>query len=231
MNPHTTLFNALTSQVGRKILTGITGILLVLFIVVHLAGNLQLLLSDPDPFNRYGATFHSLGLLLYIVETGLGATILLHAWIGIVIHRRKRKARTTGYAVYRSRGEPSRQTAGSRTMIYTGIVLLAFVVIHLLQFRFGPRIMTMVDGVEVHDLHRLVRELFANIWWVLGYSAVMILLGFHLRHGIWSAFQSLGALKPRFVKSMFGFALILGVLLAVGFLILPIVIYLRGATV
>lgn len=231
MNPHTTLFNALTSQVGRKILTGVTGVLLALFVVGHLAGNLQLLLQNPDPFNRYGAKLHSFGILLYVVEIGLAATILLHAYIGTVIYARKKRARKGGYEVYKSKGDPSRQTLGSRTMIFTGIVLLVFLVIHLIQFRFGPRIMTMVDGAEVHDLHRLVRDLFANVWWVIGYSAVMILLGFHLRHGIWSAFQSLGALKPRFAKSMFGFALILGLLLAVGFLILPIVIYLRGASV
>jgi len=228
MNPHTTLFTALTSQVGRKILTGVTGVLLAVFIVVHLLGNLQLLLSNPDPFNRYGAKLHSLGILLYAVEIGLAIVILVHAYIGLTIALRKRKARKEGYAMYASKGDPSRQTAASRTMIYTGLVLLIFMVIHLLQFRFGPRIMTMVDGQEVHDLHLLVRQLFTNIWWVIGYSGVMILLGFHLRHGIWSAFQSLGAIKPRFSRTLFGLALVLGVLLAVGFLILPIVIYLRG---
>lgn len=228
MNPHTTLFNALTSQVGRKILTGITGILLVLFIVAHLVGNLQLLLTDPAPFNRYGAKLHSLGILLYTVEIGLAIVILLHAHIGVTIALRKRKARRQGYAVYQSKGDPSRQTTASRTMIITGIVLLIFMVVHLVQFRFGPRVMAVVDGQEVHDLHLLVRQLFSNIWWVIAYSGVMVLLGFHLRHGIWSALQSLGAMKPRFSRSMFGIALLLGILLAVGFLILPIVIYLRG---
>lgn len=228
MNPHTTLFNALTSQVGRKILTGITGILLALFIVAHLVGNLQLLLTDSAPFNRYGAKLHSLGILLYTVEIGLAIVILLHAHIGVTIALRKRKARRQGYAVYQSKGDPSRQTTASRTMIITGIVLLIFMVVHLVQFRFGPRVMAVVDGQEVHDLHLLVRQLFSNIWWVIAYSGVMVLLGFHLRHGIWSALQSLGAMKPRFSRSMFGIALLLGILLAVGFLILPIVIYLRG---
>jgi succinate dehydrogenase / fumarate reductase cytochrome b subunit len=234
MNQQSTLLTALTSQVGRKILTGITGVLLVGFVIMHLLGNLQLLISDPEPFNKYAKTLHDFGVLLYVVEIGLGAVILLHAWIGISIFLRKRKARDKGYAVYKSKGAPSRQSFASRTMIITGSILLVFLVIHIVQFRFGPAMgsgyVYDLNGEPVRDLHRLVMETFtgsAAIAWVIFYVGVMALLGFHLRHGIWSALQSLGAMKPRFSNAMYAAALVLGILLAVGFLILPIWIFVQ----
>jgi succinate dehydrogenase / fumarate reductase cytochrome b subunit len=239
MSQHTKLLDALTSQVGRKLLTGITGVLLVVFVIGHLAGNLQLLLPDPEPFNRYTLGLHNLGALLIIVEVALALLILLHAYIGISIALRKKKARRNGYAVYNSKGGPSRQSLSSRTMIITGTVLLIFLVIHIVQFRFGPDIssgfVTQIDGKEARDLHRLVVETFANpdtgIIWVIFYVAVMVLLGFHLRHGVWSALQSLGTMKPRFSTTIYSIALILGILLAIGFLILPIWVHFsyRGA--
>ncbi len=232
MNQQTTITSALMSQVGRKILTGITGVLLVLFIIAHLAANLQLLVADPHPFNNYSATLHSFGVLLDIVEILLALVILLHAWIGVVIYLRKRKARSHGYAVSASKGGPSKQTLSSRTMIWTGLVLLVFIVIHVVQFRFGPGIkegfVYSLDGRNVPDLYRLVVDTFQNIWWVIFYVAVMVLIGFHLRHGIWSALQSLGAMKPKYTPVIYGLALVLGILIAVGFLILPIWIYVQG---
>jgi succinate dehydrogenase / fumarate reductase cytochrome b subunit len=230
MSQHTKLLDALTSQVGRKLLTGITGVLLVTFVIGHLAGNLQLLFPDPEPFNRYTLTLHNLGELLIIVEIGLALLILVHAYIGIAIFLRKQKARKDGYAVYKSKGSPSKQSLSSRTMAITGTILLLFLVIHIVQFRFGPDIssgfVTQIDGKEARDLHRLVVETFANpqtgIFWVIFYVGVMVMLGFHLRHGIWSALQSLGAMKPRFSTTIYSIAFFLGLLLAVGFLVLPI---------
>ena len=227
MQKQSTLMTALTSQVGRKILTGITGILLVVFVIVHLLGNLQLLDPDPEPFNAYGATLHGFGILLYAVEIGLAIVILLHAFIGISIWLRKRKARRNGYVESRSKGGPSKQSVASRTMIITGSVLLIFLVIHLIQFRFGPDVRAVIDGESVHDLHLLVDRTFSHIGWVIFYVGVMLLLGFHLRHGIWSALQSLGAMKPRWSRGIYSLALVLGLLIALGFVILPIIIYLR----
>lgn len=227
MQTQSTFMAALTSQVGRKILTGITGVLLVLFVAAHLLGNLQLLDSDPVPFNAYGQFLHGFGLLFYVVEILLAATILLHAFIGISIFMRKRKARKKGYAVQKSKGEPSKQSVASRTMIITGSVLLLFLVVHILQFRFGPTEEVMINNKPAHDLHSLVMQTFSNIGWVVFYVGVMLLLGFHLRHGVWSALQSLSAMKPRWSKSIYSAAFIIGVLLAIGFLILPILIYVR----
>jgi succinate dehydrogenase / fumarate reductase cytochrome b subunit len=235
MNNQSKLLAGLTSQVGRKLLTGITGVLLVLFVIGHLSGNLSLLSSDPNVFNKYSAFLHGFGSLLYVVEIGLALVILIHAYIGIAISMRKRQARKQGYEVQRSKGGPSKQSISSRTMIFTGLILLIFLVIHLKQFRFGPGIhegySTMADGKELYDLHKLTAETFQNIGWVIVYVGVMILLGFHLRHGIWSALQSLGAMRPKYTPVIYSLALILGILLAVGFLILPIWLYMKGGAV
>lgn len=227
MQTQSTFMSALTSQVGRKILTGITGVLLVLFVIGHLLGNLQLLNPDPEPFNAYGQFLHGFGLLFYAVEIGLALTILVHAFIGISIWRKKKNARKNGYAVQKSKGGSSKQSLASRTMIITGSVLLIFLVIHIIQFRFGGAEMVDIGGKPAHDLHTLVMETFSNIGWVIFYVGVMLLLSFHLRHGVWSAIQSLGAMKPRWSKGIYTLAFLLGILLAIGFLILPVVIYVR----
>lgn len=235
MSTHAKFIDALSSQVGRKLLTGITGILLVGFVIAHLSGNLSLLQNSPDTFNRYTAFLTGFGSLLYVVEVLLAATILLHAYLGIAIALRRRKARANGYEVYKSRGGDSRQSLSSRTMAITGIVLLVFLVVHIVQFRFGPGIssgfITTLDGKEARDLQRLVVETFSNIWWVIFYVGATALLGFHLRHGVWSMLQSLGAIKPRLSKLIYSIALVLGLLLAVGFLFIPVWIYLREASV
>lgn len=235
MSTHTKFVDALSSQVGRKLLTGVTGVLLVGFVISHLSGNLSLLSNSPDAFNRYTEFLHGFGSLLIAVEIGLGLVILLHAYLGIAIAVRRKKARADGYEVYRSKGGDSRQSISSRTMAITGIILLVFLIIHVAQFRFGPNIdqgfITTLDGKEARDLQRLVVETFRNIWWVIFYVGVTILLGFHLRHGIWSMIQSLGMMKPRLSKLIYSIAFVLGALLAIGFLILPIWIYMREAAV
>jgi succinate dehydrogenase / fumarate reductase cytochrome b subunit len=235
MNQQPTLLRALTSQVGRKILTGATGVLLVLFIIEHLSGNLLLLDTHSGPFNGYAEFLEGFGELKTLAEIGLGVLILLHAYIGIAIAIAKRKTRAQGYHVEASKGGPSKKSLSSRSMIITGLILLAFIVFHLIQFRFGPAIAqgysTILDGKEVRDVHRLVYEQFQNPIWVVLYCGIIVMLGFHLRHGIWSALQSLGAMKPRASKSIYGLAFIMAALIVLGFFILPIWIYLKGGHV
>ncbi|MFU8858794.1 MAG: succinate dehydrogenase cytochrome b subunit [Cyclonatronaceae bacterium] len=226
------LLNALQTTVGRKILTGVTGIFLTLFLVVHLAGNFSLFSADPEAFNAYTEFLHSLGRLLYIVEIILVIIFLLHAYIGISIWLRKRKARPEKYDVYKTSGEPSRQTLASRTMAITGVVILVFTIVHLFTFKWGPGIadgyVTYIDGQEVRDLKRLVNDVFQNEIYVIGYTAVMILIGFHLRHGVWSSLQSLGAMSPKMSPVIYIIGGLIALALAGGFLIVPIWIYITG---
>ncbi|NNE33733.1 MAG: succinate dehydrogenase cytochrome b subunit [Rhodothermales bacterium] len=220
------------SAVGRKIITGVTGIALTLFTIIHLVGNLSLLSSNQDTFNVYAEALASLGVLLYIAEIGLVAFFLVHAVIGISIYLRKRAARPVDYKVYNSAGDASKQSFASRSMIVTGTILLVFLVFHVLSFKYGPGVaegyVSTVDGQEIRDLRRLVYEKFQSPLYAFGYPAVMILLGVHLRHGIWSGLTSLALVKPRLSSLVYSIGGVVGGLIALGFIILPLAIYFGG---
>lgn len=223
---------AASSSVGRKVLTGITGLGLTLFVLIHMLGNLLAFSPDETAYNVYSHKLISLGLILYTIEVGLLALVLIHIVLGVSIYLRKKAARPIDYSRYQSAGGASRQTVSSRSMIVTGIVLGGFLVIHLLSFKFGPGmgegyVMT-VQGEEIRDLRRLLFEKFHKPAYAFGYPAVMILLGVHLRHGIWSALQSLGAMKPGWSPFFYTAGALLGALIALGFLILPLWIYFGG---
>ncbi len=210
------------SSVGKKLLTGISGLALVIFVVIHMAGNLLLLVS-PDAYNQYGHRLESLGPLLWGVELVLLGVVLLHAAIGVTIFVRRLQARPEGYQVYASSGTPSYQTLSSRTMIVTGAVLAAFLLWHLLTFKFGVRY--QVPGTATRDLARLVIEKFRQPLYAFGYTGVMVLLASHLRHGIWSALQSLGVLNAPLRAVAYGVSAVLAVGTALGFVALPLAIY------
>jgi succinate dehydrogenase cytochrome b subunit len=211
----------LRSSVARKLVNGLTGLLAMLFIVAHLAGNLTLL-GGRDAFNTYAESLHRLGALVYVAEVGLLLMFAAHAVTAIQVFLHKRAARQTRYVVARTKGPPSHQTLSSRTMIVTGLVLLAFLIWHVIQFRFGTYYTTVLHGAEVRDLYRLVWEVFQSPVWVVLYVAVMALLGFHLRHGFWSAFQSIGLLSANVRPFAYGAGIVFAVVMAVGFLVLPI---------
>lgn len=222
-----TLLKALQSQVGRKILTAITGIGLMLFIIGHLIGNLSLFAEDPA-FNKYTLALESLGPILYIVEAIIAIGILLHAWVGISIWWRKRKARPEGYKINATKGSPSHKTFSSQSMIFTGIVLFVFLIIHINHFKFGPTDTIMIDGHEAKDLKELVVDTFINPLWAFGYTAVMVLLGFHLRHGFWSALTSLTMKHKSYSFILYTIGTIFAILMAVGFIFIPLYIFFTG---
>jgi succinate dehydrogenase / fumarate reductase cytochrome b subunit len=220
----------LMSPVGRKLLTGITGLGLVIFVIMHLLGNLQIFVG-PDKFNGYAYQLESFGLILYILEIVLLIGFILHAVVGVNIYLRKKRARTVDYDLYNTAGSPSRQTFSSRSMIVTGSLILVFTFIHVLTFKFGPGIkegyVSVVNGIEVRDLYRLVYEKFHNPLYVIGYVVVMVLIGLHLRHGIWSSLQSLGIMSKKYTPAVYSVGVALAVLIAVGFIALPVWLYLQ----
>ena len=215
------------SSVGKKALMGITGLLLITFVVEHLLGNLLLFSNDPEPFNKYSHFLLSLGNLLIAVELAFLAFFLFHIYSGVTVFVGKIKARPERYRKTSNSGAPSKKSFSSVTMIYTGIVLLVFVVIHLKTFKYGEYYSTTVGGVEMRDLYKLVYKTFEKPGYVIWYVLSMAVLGFHLRHGFWSAFQSLGIHHPRYTPIIFGFGIFLAVVLSAGFLILPVWIYLN----
>jgi succinate dehydrogenase / fumarate reductase cytochrome b subunit len=218
------------SSVGRKWLNGLTGAFLLAFITAHLLGNFNILIG-ADAFNGYAVKLWSLGTpVVYAIEVALAVLFLLHGFMGVTVWLEKRKARPDGYKTLRSAGGASRNTVYSRTMIYTGVITLVFLVWHLIQFRFGPHYAIDYHGKEARDLYRLVVEVFKNPVNVILYEAVMILLGFHLRHGFWSAFHTLGVTHPKYARPIYAIGILFAIAVAVGFLAIPLYVYFVGST-
>ena len=218
-----------TSTLGRKYLMGASGLGLVLFVIVHLLGNLTLYAHSGDPINTYAARLEGLGVGLIVLELGLVGMIILHIVTAFQVTYSSKVARPIDYSSAKSKNGPSKNNLSSRNMIWTGVVLLVFLVIHIKQFKYGSSVdegyTATVNGVMVRDLYRLVVETFVQLKWTAFYVACMLFLGIHLRHGFWSAFQSLGIINPRWSKPIYATGLILALLLSFGFLFIPIYIY------
>ena len=203
-----TLFS---SSIGKKIGMAVTGLLLYGFLLGHLVGNLLLLKGDGgQEFNMYSEFLTSHPLLIPI-EIGLVAIFLFHVLFAISVSRDSKRARNTRYVKTAAVG--SRSWA-SYTMIYSGVLILGFVALHLKTFKYGD-----LAGGTLYDL---VVRTFSNGLYVGGYVVAMLILGFHLWHAFHSAFQSLGlSARPR-LKAI---SMALGLIIAGGFSIVPVFIF------
>ncbi len=219
--------DALLSQVGRKILSGLTGLFLLFFVIFHLIGNLAIF-GSPDAMNAYSMMLHDFGPLLWVARIGLVIIFVVHAWVGIAIWLRKRKARPQDYKVYSSKGDPSRQSLSSRSMAFTGVILIIFVILHVNTFALGDTGDVVLDGRTTHDIKTLVVDTFQDPVYAFGYAIAMVLLGTHLGHGIWSAFVSLGMSSRKVSAVVYTVGVAAAVLLAIGFLFIPLYIYFGG---
>ena len=215
------LLQVLNTSVGSKILIALTGLSLVGFLVTHLAGNL-LLLTGSDPFNHYSDTLVKNPLLIP-AEIGLLLLLVLHVVKALGLVARNRAARPVGYEKKVWAGGPSRKSVSSTWMAVSGSVLLAFLVIHLKTFKFGPHYESAEPGVR--DLARLVLEKFHHPGWVAFYVVAMLVVGLHLRHGVSSALQSLGRIPERFTRAFLIGGAAIALAIAGGFALIPLVVY------
>lgn len=211
------------STIGRKYLMGITGLIWMGFVAGHMAGNMLIFVS-PEAFNSYGHAIVSNKLLLYGTEAILVLALFVHVLCAIVLTRQNRAARDTRYAVT-PRGSKQASLA-SRTMAIQGSLLLAFVIIHLISFKYGSYYETSVNGVVMRDLHKLVLEVFQSPAYVAWYAVSLILLMFHLSHGAASIFQSFGILERKLQGGLKKIAWIYALVVAGGFLSQPIYVFL-----
>lgn len=234
----TTFAGALRSSLGKKFLMGFTGLVWVGFVIGHLIGNL-LLLVGKDAFNGYALFLETLGhgFAIYVAEAFLVATLLIHIFNGVSIALNRGEARPESYAMTGNAGGRSRKGLASQFMIWTGIVLLGFLIFHIATFKFSHLIDPLhtpryaVPGNYEHpNLYLVVVKRFSQPGYVAIYTFVMLLLGMHLKHGIWSALQSLGLLTRKTLPLAVTLATLLSVLLAVGFLLLPVTIFAFNST-
>ncbi len=212
---------ALGSSVGSKFLVALTGLSLVGFLVVHLAGNLLILLG-PEKFNGYSHALISNPLVIP-AELGLIGLLLLHIYKALRHVMLGRTARPQPYSRKVWAGGPSRKSWGSTTMAVSGIILLFFLISHIATLKYGAYYATADPGER--DIYRLVVEVFQSPGMVVFYVVSMAVIGMHLRHGISSAFQSLGLMTPGWTPAILSGGLWLAVLLSAGFALLPVWVY------
>jgi succinate dehydrogenase / fumarate reductase cytochrome b subunit len=222
------LVRFLTSSIGAKVLMALTGVVLVGFIIGHLAGNLQLY-AGQDTLNDYAELLQSKPLLLWLVRTGLLASFLLHVVFSARLTLLNRQARPVAYASY----EPLKSSFSSRNMFVTGAMVLAFLIYHLLHFTllatgegYEALVQDIGGGFTRPDVYSMVVLSFQNLWVSLVYIAAMVLLGLHLSHAVSSMFQSLGLNSPRFAGTIEKIGPALAVIVVAGNISMPVAVLL-----
>ena len=219
------LINFLTSSIGRKLIMSLTGLFLIVFLVVHLIGNLQLLANDGgESFNAY-AYFMTHNPLIKTVSYGLYFFILLHAFLGLIIWSKNKAAKGSTYAV-RSNAKAS---WASKNMALLGTLVLAFIFIHMGDFWFKMKFtdqlaMVSVSGLDyqVKDLYAQVAHTFSNPLMVAAYLVGLLTLAFHLWHGFQSAFQTLGLNHKKYTPLIKTVGKVYSVLIPLLYAVIPL---------
>jgi succinate dehydrogenase / fumarate reductase cytochrome b subunit len=217
------------SSLGKKYLMAGTGLLLVLFVVAHLAGNLQIFLGK-EAINRYGHFLQTNPELIWPARIGLLFVVGIHIWAAIKLSAENRAARPVAYSNYR----PVGSSYASRTMLMSGLIILAFIIYHLLHFtaevRYinltGENFVLFTDPEKRHDIFRMMVVGFNNIWVSGFYLIGMALLCLHLSHGISSMFQSMGWKNKAYGSRLDKIAKVVAVAIFLGYSSIPVAILL-----
>jgi succinate dehydrogenase / fumarate reductase cytochrome b subunit len=207
------LLNTLGSAIGKKLMMAITGLGFCGFLTVHLAGNLTIY-GGKDSFNSYSEHLHAWGPLVTLAELALATFALIHILTGATLFYQNLKARPQRYSVNKSAGGRS---LGSRTMPYTGIVLLAFVIFHLINFHFVDK-----TGTTIYEI---VSGAFNNPVYVIIYVVAVVIAAVHVSHGFWSAFQTMGANHPKYMPLIRKIGVAFSLIVGIGFGALPVYLF------
>ena len=217
--------NFLSSSIGKKVIMSLSGLFLIAFLCVQLTLNLFLILDNSGELFNHGANFMATNPVIKIVEPILALGFIIHIIWASVLTLQNQKARPVKYA---QRNQGQNATWASRNMYILGALVLVFLIIHLYNFWWNIKITgnlahVVIDGVEMEDTYLLVSSLFkSSIAYCALYIIGAILLGLHLTHGFWSAFQSIGFSNQIWRKRLECLARILAVIIAVGFSIIPL---------
>ncbi|WP_245160307.1 succinate dehydrogenase cytochrome b subunit [Blastococcus sp. CT_GayMR20] len=210
---------AKTSSVFKKVVMAVSGIVMLLYLVAHVVGNLKVF-AGRESFNSYSEWIRTVGepavphqTVLTIVRIVLLVAVIAHFWAAVSLWRQAKRARPQAYVTKKSVA----QSYASRTMRWGGVIVLLFIVWHILDLTVGA---VNPDGGDTTPYDRLVAS-FSNPFITAFYVLALILLGMHLRHGIWSATQTLGQSNRRRERTVNAFALVFSTVLIAGFLIVP----------
>jgi len=214
-----------SSSVGTKILIGITGLALFIYLIIHIGGNL-LIFFGPEVFNRYAYAMERQNPTLPVIEIALLLVFLIHVYKTVRMFLGNQEARPVRYVRKTFAGTPSRKTIASSTMIVSGLWLLAFIIVHVKAFRFSPEYDWPGGG---RDLYRQEFENLSNPYVVAFYVLSMAVVGSHLWHGISSGFQSLGVDHPKWTPRILLAGKLFAIAIAVGFMVIAVWVYVQQA--
>src|ERR1700731_3948478 len=213
------------SSGGRKMIVAITGIILIVFVIGHLLGNLQIFIG-PDWINSYSQHLRDLGPILWMIRAFLLGSVILHIYFTILLAIENRRARPEAY---RDRSYVKASWA-SRHMVVSGLVVLAFIIFHLLHFtarKFNPQFpLLKLDPLNRYDVYSMMVYGFQNVYVSSFYLVGLFLLTLHLTHGSSSFFQSLGLNNQRLTPKLAIGGRILAWLLFIGYTSIPIAVLL-----
>ena len=213
------------SSVGRKIIVAVTGVILIVFVIGHLLGNLQIFFG-PEWINSYSQHLRDLGPLLWLIRIVLLITVILHIYFTILLAIENRRARPEPY---RDRNYAKASWA-SRHMAVSGLVVLAFIIYHLLHFtarKFNPQFpLLKLDPLNRYDVYSMMVYGFQNVYVSIFYIVGLFLLTLHLTHGSSSLFQSLGLNNQRLTPKLAISGRIFAWLLFIGYVSIPVAILL-----
>jgi succinate dehydrogenase / fumarate reductase cytochrome b subunit len=203
------------STIGKKVIMAVTGLVMAGFLVLHMAGNLQAF-DGPTRINGYSAFLHGTGELLWLVRVALLVAVVLHIDAAIQLTRIARAARPQDYAERR----PQVSTIASRSLLWGGVILAAFIVFHILHMTTGTVHPSFTPGDVYHNLVAGFR-----VWPVaVFYLVAMAALGLHLYHGVWSSARTLGIARPSPHPMHRPVAVVVAVVVAAGFALIPIAV-------
>lgn len=203
------------SVLGKKVVMAVSGVILFAFVVGHLAGNLQIF-EGPEKINAYARFLRSMPTLLWGTRIVLLVMVILHIWAAVQLGVRKTKARPIAY----TKKESIVSSYASRTMYWSGPIILAFVIYHLLDLTFG----VVHPGFQEGNIYANMVGSFRIIPVSVFYIVAIALLGLHLYHGLWSMFQTLGLNHPRYTRWYKRFAQVFSIVIVMGFISIPIAV-------
>jgi succinate dehydrogenase / fumarate reductase cytochrome b subunit len=205
------------SSIGKKAIMAVTGMIGIAFVIGHMVGNLQIFLG-PEKLNAYAETLRAYPALLYFARVVLLGSVILHIIAAYQLSRMSWESRSESY----KRWKPVGSDYASRTMRWSGSILLLFIIYHLLDFTFGTVNPDFVPG----DVYHNVISSFTT-WYVTAFYVVsMLALGLHMYHGIWSMFQSLGLNSPKYNAYWKNLAVVITGIVVVGNIVMPLAVFL-----
>ncbi len=216
------------TSLGKKYIMGVTGLILVGFVIAHMLGNLSVF-AGPSGINGYAEHLRAFPPFLWGFRAVMAFAFILHIWMGITLYLENKAARPVAYA----KKVNDRTSFSAQNMIWTGLLLLAFVVYHLLQFTvhaLNPEfnaMTTVLAGNPVFNVYAMVSTSFHKFGIALVYAVAMIILLLHVSHGFQSFFQSLGWTNDRTKPGLEKLSRVVAFVVMFGFIIIPIALFFR----